>query len=273
MKPKPAALAAPALALVLAAAATACQSVGDGEAEHRTFRIGSDATTLTIDADNTAVELVPADEGADRAEVDVTRWFEAEKWNGDVGTEWSADGDTLHFRTTCSGVIVSCDSRYRVEVPRRLAVKVDGSDGRITANGLDTRLDITSADGSVAVGDAGGPLTVEARDGSVRVDGAAGPVDLDARDGSVRATGLTAARVTAALGDGSLHLGFTEPPDDVTADTRDGGLTVELPKASYRVHTDVRDGSTDVTVPRDPDSPHRIKATVGDGSLTVRPAD
>ncbi|MEO3845435.1 DUF4097 family beta strand repeat-containing protein [Streptomyces sp. B22F1] len=271
MKPKPAALAAPALALALAAVATACtQAVGDGKAEHRTFRIGADATTLTIDADDTAVELVPVDR--EDGEIDVTRWFKAEKWNGDVGTTWSVDGDTLHFRTKCSGVVVSCDSRYRVEVPRNLDVEIDGSDGRIEANGFDTRLDIRSGDGAVEVADAGGPLNIEARDGSVRIDGAAGPVDLDARDGSVRATGLTTTRVTAALGDGSLHLGFTETPDQVTAETRDGGLTLEVPKAPYRVSTDVRDGSTDVTVPRDPASPHRIKATTGDGSVTIRPA-
>ncbi|WBB64238.1 DUF4097 family beta strand repeat-containing protein [Streptomyces sp. WMMC500] len=270
MKPKPAALAAPALALALAAAATACtQAVGDGKAEHRTFSIGDDATTLTIDADDTAVELVPVDR--EGGEVDVTRWFEAEKWNGDVGTEWSADGDTLHFRTTCSGVVVSCDSRYRVEIPRHLAVEIDGSDGRIEANGFDTRLDITSGDGAVAVADAGGPLNIEARDGSVSIEGAAGPVDLDARDGSVRATDLTAPRVTAALGDGSLHLGFAATPDEVTADSRDGSVTVEVPKGPYRVSTDVRDGSTDVTVPRDPASPHRIKATTADGSVTIRP--
>lgn len=273
MKPKPAALAAPALALALTAVATACtQAVGDGKAEHRTFRIGDDATTLTIDADDTAVELVPVDR--EGGEVEVTRWFKAEKWNGDVGTDWSVDGDTLHFRTKCSGVVVSCDSRYRVEVPRHLAVKIDGSDGRIEARGgFESRLDITSGDGAVEVEDAGGPLHIDAHDGSIRIDGAAGPVDLGARDGSVRATGLTAARVTASLEDGSLHLGFTEPPDEVTAETRDGGLTVEVPKAPYQVHTDVRDGSTNVTVPRDPDSPHRIEATTGDGSLTVRTPD
>ncbi|MFW6723701.1 DUF4097 family beta strand repeat-containing protein [Streptomyces sp. MAR4 CNY-716] len=272
MKPKPTTLALPALALALAATATACtQSVGDGKAENRTFRIGADATTLTIDADDTAVELVPVDR--EGGEIAVTRWFKAEKWNGDVGTKWSAEGDTLRFSTKCSGVIVSCDSRYRVEVPRDLDVKIDSSDGRIEATGFDTRLGITSGDGAVDVADAGGPLNIEARDGSVRIDGAAGPVDVDARDGSVRATDLTAARVTASLGDGSLHLGFTETPDEVTAESRDGGLTLELPKAPYRVSTDVRDGSTDVSVPRDPASPHRIKAATADGSVTIRPAN
>ncbi|MGW3421424.1 DUF4097 family beta strand repeat-containing protein [Streptomyces phaeochromogenes] len=222
----------------------------DKEPEKRSFAL--DGRTLTVDSDDSALELVAAD--VDK--VQVTRWFEGRvAIGGDPKVTWAMKDDTLKLRMHCSGVVADCSAKHRIEVPRDVAVVVRGDDGSVKADGFKDSLNIRTEDGSVRVEDAAGALTL-------RTD-----------DGSVRASGIDSKRVDVNTKDGSVQLDLTAVPDKVSARGDDGSVTIALPEATYRVTTGTDDGGVDVSVPRDEGSSHVVSAHTKDGKVTVRTAN
>lgn len=245
-------------------AACGARAEDDTDPERRTFALPG--RTLTVDSDDSAVELVVAGDGAKGDGVQVTRWFDGRTVFGQSPkVTWKMDGDRLTFRTECSGVVSNCSAKHRVVVPRGVAVTVVDHDGEVTATGFREPLKVRTSDGSVTVKDARGPL------------------DLRSVDGSVRAVGVTSKRISATSRDGSVDLELASAPDRVRAHSQDGSVTVALPvgkgdggdgsAAAYRVDTESVDGGTDVSVPRDTRSPHHVSVRSVDGDVTVRSAN
>lgn len=248
----------------------------DAEPEHRTFALSG--KTLTVDSDDSALELVPAD--GDAKGVKVTRWFRGKTvLGGDPEVTWKMDGNRLTLDMNCSGLFTDCSARHRVEVPRGVTVNVESRDGEVTAAGFRTALKVRTKDGSVSVKDSVGPLDLGSSDGSISVDGAEGPLDLRSSDGSVRADGIRSRRVAVDSRDGSVHLELATVPDRVDAHSKDGSVDIAVPggkdgaKVAYDVRTESRDGSVDVSVPRDDASPHHVNVRSADGSVTVHTAN
>jgi hypothetical protein len=240
--------------LVLLVAATACgASAGDDkDPDHRAFALHG--RTLTIDSDDSALEIVAAD--ANKAgTVEVTRW-----WQGSVAigkgpkVTWAMKDDRLVLRMKCSGVVADCSAKHRIEVPRGVAVKVEDGDGSVRARGFEDALSVRTGDGSVQVTDSTGPLALRTGDGSVRAD-------------------VTSRRIRTDTGDGSVHLELGAVPDLVESHSGDGSVTIALPRATYRVTTETGDGSVDVSVPRADSSSHVVSARTVDGKVTVRTAN
>ncbi|MFR0352337.1 DUF4097 family beta strand repeat-containing protein [Streptomyces sediminimaris] len=248
-----AALAAGAV-VVLAGAATACgASAGDDkDPDHRSF--GLAGHTLTVDSDDSALEIVAADRNL-AGKVEVTRWFQGSVALGKhPEVSWSMKDDRLTLRMKCSGVVADCSARHRIEVPRGVTVKVEDGDGSVRARGFEDALSIRTGDGSVRVSDSSGPLTVRSGDGSVHAD-------------------VSSRRVRAETGDGSVHLRLGAVPDLVDTVSHDGSVTVALPRATYRVTTKSADGSVDVSVPRSDSSEHVVSARTGDGKVVLETAN
>ncbi|GCB49795.1 DUF4097 family beta strand repeat-containing protein [Streptomyces sp. NL15-2K] len=252
------AVAAAGVVAVLVAGATACgasagASAGDDtDPEQRSFAL--QGRTLTVDSDDSALEIVAADAHKAGA-VQVTRWFQGSVAVGkDPKVTWSMKDDRLVLRMTCSGVVADCAAKHRIEVPRGVAVKVEDGDGSVRARGFESPLSIRTGDGSVRVTDTTGPLELRTGDGSVRAD-------------------VSSRRVRTHTGDGSVHLELGAVPDLVESRTGDGSVTIELPRATYRVTTKTGDGAQDVSVPRDDSSSHVVSARTGDGKVTVRTAN
>ncbi|MGW3678468.1 DUF4097 family beta strand repeat-containing protein [Streptomyces prasinus] len=259
-------------ALVLAGGLTACgaSAADDTDPDRRSFDLPGG--TLTVDSDDSELEIVAADR-TPSGKVEVTRWFRGTVALGtDPEATWSMKGDRLKLRIRCSGLVVNCSARHRIEVPRGIAVKVVEGDGGVRARGFRDALDIRSGDGSLHVTDTEGPLTLRTGNGSIRVTGATGPLNLRTGDGSVRAE-VASRTVRARTGDGSIRLELSAVPDLVESRSGDGSTTVALPRAAYRVTSGTGDGAERVSVPRDDTSPHRVDVRTGDGSLTVRTAD
>ena len=269
--PARAPLVAGAVALLVAGLG-ACSSAGDDqEPETRSFAL--EGTTLTVDAEDSALEIVASDEHAG-GRIEVTRWFDGSVVaGGDPKVTWEmADGDRLVLREDCSGFIADCSSKHRVEVPRGVDVKVVNGDGSVRADGFRDALSIRTADGSVNVTGTTGPLDLRTGDGSVRVEDATGPLRLHTEDGSIHAD-VDSREVRARTGDGSVRLELGSVPDLVESRSGDGSVTIDLPRAAYRVATETGDGSVDVSVPRDESSDHVVSARTGDGKVTVRTAN
>ncbi|MFF4355499.1 DUF4097 family beta strand repeat-containing protein [Streptomyces sp. NPDC001604] len=239
---------------VLVGGVTACgASAGDDkEPDHRAFALVG--RTLTVDSDDSALEIVAADQNP-AGKVEVTRWFQGSVALGKgPKVSWAMEGDTLTLRMKCSGVVADCSARHRIEVPRGVTVKVEDGDGSVRARGFEDALSIRTGDGSVHVTDSSGPLEVRTGDGSVHAD-------------------VSSRRVRAETGDGSVDLELGAVPDLVDSRSHDGSVTVALPKATYRVTTQTGDGSVDVSVPRSDSSSHVVSARSGDGKVTVKTAN
>jgi hypothetical protein len=237
--------------VALAAGATACgaSAEDDDHPDHRTF--GISGGTLTIDSDDSALEIVASDD-ADAGKVDVTRWFEGSVVvGGTPKVTWSMKDDRLTLRMHCSGVVADCSAKHRIEVPRGIAVKVEDDDGSVRASGFRDALSVHAQDGSVNVTDSTGPLELRTDDGSVRAEVASRSVTTRTQDGSVRLT-------------------LSTVPDRVESVSDDGSVTIALPSATYRVTTETDDGGVDVSVPRDDSSAHVVSARTADGKVTVR---
>jgi hypothetical protein len=240
-----------AVALMASVAACGADAGDDREPEHRAFAL--EGRTLTVDSDDSALELVAADVD----EVEVTRWFEGRVVvGGDPRVTWEMKDDRLKLRLKCSGIVADCSAKHRIEVPRGVAVVVEDGDGSVRAKGFTQSLRIRTADGAVRVSDSSGPL------------------EMHSDDGSVHAFGVESRSVRASTKDGSVKLELGAVPDLVESRSDDGSITIGLPReASYRVTTGSDDGSVAVSVPRDSGSTHVVKAHTEDGSVTVRNAD
>ncbi|MFE5141751.1 DUF4097 family beta strand repeat-containing protein [Streptomyces fagopyri] len=240
------------VALVASLAACGAGAGDDQHPDHRSFAMHG--RTLTVDSDDSALELVVAGSRTDK--VEVTRWFEGHVVvGGDPRVTWAMKDDRLVLRMKCSGMIADCSAKHRIVVPPGVAVKVVDGDGSVRANGFAAALSIRTSDGSVRVTDSSGPLDLRSGDGSISA------LDVDSR------------RVRARTEDGSVRLGLGVVPDLVDSRSGDGSLTIELPHHAYRVTAGSDDGSVHVSVPRDPAGSHRVSAHTGDGNITVRTAE
>ncbi|MET7919298.1 DUF4097 family beta strand repeat-containing protein [Streptomyces avermitilis] len=236
-------------ALVATVAACGADATDDKDPEHRSFALSG--RTLTVDSDDSALEVVSAD--VDK--VEVTRWFRGSVMaGGEPRVTWTMKGDRLVLRMKCSGVVADCAAKHRIEVPRGVAVTVQDGDGSVRARGFEEALRVSTSDGSVRVTDSTGPLT------------------LHTADGSISAAGVGSHRVEADSKDGSIHLELGVVPDLVKSRSDDGSISITLPHATYRVTTGTDDGSVQVSVPRDETSSHVVDAHTKDGAVTVRTA-
>lgn len=258
--------------VVLVAGLSACgASAGDDkEPERRSFAL--QGRTLTVDSDDSALEIVAAD-GNPRGKIQVTRWFQGSVVLGkDPDVTWTMKDDRLVLRLECSGFVADCSAKHRIEVPRGITVNVRDGDGGVRARGFRDPLAIRTGDGSVRVSDSTGPVELRTGDGSIRVSGATGPLRMRTGDGSIRAD-VSSRDVRTHTGDGSVRLELGVVPDRVDSRSGDGSVTIDLPRATYRVTTETGDGGVDVSVPRDESSAHVVSARTGDGKVTVRTAN
>ncbi len=259
-------------AVVLVAALSACgASAGDDtDPEHRSF--GLQGRTLTVDSDDSALEIVAS--GTNPAgKIEVTRWFRGSVVVGkEPKVTWDMRDDRLVLRLKCSGIVVDCSAKHRIEVPRGVTVKVQDGDGSVRARGFRDPLSIRTGDGSVRVSDTTGPLELRTGDGSIRVSDTTGPLRMRTGDGSIRAD-VSSRTVRTRTGDGSVRLELGVVPDRVESRSGDGSVSIALPRAAYRVTTETGDGGVDVSVPRDETSSHVVSAHTGDGKVTVRTAN
>ncbi|WP_050514953.1 hypothetical protein [Streptomyces rimosus] len=110
-----AAVAAPLAALVLTGCSVDAKSAAPAV---KTFPF----TGRTL---NVKTHEIPADLVAtDRKDIKVTRWFDAK--SGTKTLRWELTGDTLDLQAGCTGLAI-CDARFKVEVPRGVAVLRDGA--------------------------------------------------------------------------------------------------------------------------------------------------
>ncbi|MDF6021392.1 DUF4097 family beta strand repeat-containing protein [Streptomyces sp. JH34] len=240
--------------VLLVAALSGCGST-DAEgapAEHKSFAFSGKA--LTIDAENSSLDLV----SADVQEIEVTRRVDGWVLLGSgPDPVWKLEGDELKLEVKCRAVISNCEAHHEVKVPRGLALTVEGDNGEVVAAGFATALKISADNGAVGVRDASGPL------------------ELHADNGSIEAERITGRSVIARSDNGTVELGFSAVPDLVDTVSDNGSVSVTLPggKQTYAVSAEADNGDVSVDVPRSGSSGHVVKARSDNGEVTVRSAN
>ncbi|MFH8754208.1 DUF4097 family beta strand repeat-containing protein [Streptomyces atroolivaceus] len=248
------ALVATAGTVLLVAALSGCGSADaeDAAAEHKSFAFSGKA--LTIDAENSTLDLVPADV----EQIEVTRRVDG--WvvlGSGPDPVWKLEGDELRLQVKCRAVVSNCEAHHEVKVPRGLALTVQGDNGEVTAAGFTA------------------PLTLSADNGRVTVRDASGPLKLSADNGSIEAERVSGSSVIARSDNGSVQLGFTRVPDLVDTVSDNGSISIDLPagKSVYAVSAEADNGDVSVDVPRSESSEHVVKARSDNGEVTVRSAN
>ncbi|WP_229843327.1 DUF4097 family beta strand repeat-containing protein [Streptomyces chryseus] len=222
----------------------------DAPAEERSFPFSGDA--LTIHADDSVLELVPADV----KDVEVTRRTDGWVFLGS-GPEpkWEMKDGKLVLDQRCDAMASDCEAWHRVKVPRGVAVTVKDDNGSVTATGFDK------------------PLNLHADNGEITVKDSSGPLELSSSNGGIVADGISSKRVTAESDNGSVRMAFTSVPDLVETTSDNGEIGIDLPRAAYRVTARSDNGDTRIGVPRDPQSPHVVRARSDNGEVTLRTAN
>lgn len=240
--------------VVGATALTGCGSadIDDAPVERKAFPLTGKA--LTIESDNTALDIVAADVDA----VGVTR--QVDGWvvfGSGPDKSWRMEDGRLTLEVDCDGVASHCEGRHTIKVPRGVDVTVDDANGGVTATGFGTPLKIDSDNGKVVVRDASGPL------------------DLRSNNGRVETERITSTTVRAVSGNGSVKLRLGVAPDRVETASDNGRVDIELPSAGapYAVTAKSENGSVDVSVPTDDASARTVTARSDNGKVVVRIAN
>jgi hypothetical protein len=194
-----------------------------------TFAVTEPVQKLVLRADAGNVKVVAAD--ADRVTVRrTTHWVTSEP-----KPTKTVSGGVLRLADDCDGwTTFRCETSYRVEVPRGLAV--------------DVKVD----------------------SGDIDVRGVIGAVSLSSGSGDVSGHGLAGARLRATSDSGDVRLGLVSSPSSVEALTDSGDVDVELPRGEYALDTQTDSGDTSVHgIVRYDRAPHAIKAHSDAGDVTI----
>ncbi|OKJ23945.1 hypothetical protein AMK21_03070 [Streptomyces sp. CB00316] len=239
---------------LLALALTGCGStdVDDAPVERTSFAL--QGKTLTIDAEDSTVTLVPADVDEVEVERQVDGWVVLGSGPDPV---WKMENDTLTLRVKCDAMINNCAARHEVRVPRGVTVRADTDNGEITASGFDAPLWLSADNGDIVVRDSGGAL------------------DLKSDNGSVLAERIGTKSVVARADNGEIRLGFSGVPDLVDTVSDNGSIVIDLPQGGqkYAVNARADNGEVTVGVPRSDRSAHVVKARSDNGEVKVRTAN
>src|SRR3954449_9730035 len=129
-----------------------------------TFAVAAPVDKLVVAADAGDVKVVATD--ADRVTVRrTTRWLTSEP-----KPTKTVSGGTLRLTDDCDGWTLVCESGYRIEVPRDLAVEVRADAGDVDVRGITGAVDLRSGAGDVSGHElAGARLRATSDSGDVRL--------------------------------------------------------------------------------------------------------
>ena len=197
------------------------------------YTVAEPVHKLVVDSDAGSVRIVATDAGSITVR-QTTHWVTDEpspRRSIVDGVLRLVDADECRGGWT----ILRCETDYRIEVPRELAV------------------------------------TVKADAGTVKVAGITGNLTIESDAGTVEGTQLGSDRVTASTDAGNVRLAFSTAPSSVDAETDAGNVDIDLPRSEYALDldTDAGDSSVEGIVQYDL-SPDAVKARTDAGDIDIR---
>ncbi|GLZ04794.1 hypothetical protein Acsp03_22600 [Actinomadura sp. NBRC 104412] len=270
-------LAVTAAAVALAATAVAGCSVDFNAGirhETKSYDIPGSFPTLAIGGDSGRLEVV----GTDRSGIRVVERLNWTNKKNKPKTRRTVRNGTLTLDSDCKpgGIgYTACGADFRVEVPRKTAVRLTADSGSVEVSGLTgDSLSLTSDSGSIkAKGIRTKTLTATAESGRIELDGHADTVTLRADSGRIKASGLNAKKVTTRSESGMVSLALTAVPDNVDVQVDSGMVKVVLPQADLGYNIDLTSESghqsIDSALHRNNRSPHHVKVRTESGMISI----
>lgn len=241
-----------AAAAVLATVATlTLTGCGGSAAVHARTSFDLSGTRLVIDVDSSALRLMPGR----GPEIGVQRWLSGTAAKPGHSS-WTLTGDTLRLSIDCTGLVLSCGSRFQVALPPGVSVVVHSGSGTVSASGLP------------------GTLVIDGGGGAVQLSDLSGPLQIGTGSGDVTAWDIRSPIVRATTNQGSVDIGFAAAPRLVDVSCGSGNATARVPTAGHRYQVLVSSGTGAARsrVPDDSQSGSIVRVTSGQGSAQVRPA-
>jgi Putative adhesin len=193
------------------------------------YQLDPAVTALRFNADAASVDLT-AQEGAKAISV-------TEQTRGATTTK-EVTGTSAVLTSRCPDGINfgdSCRVEYKVTIPARVAVDIEGAAGNIVLTGPIANATVKTT--------------------AARITG----------------SGLGAGTIAATTTAGEVELAFAAAPTSVEVKSTAGSITLTVPGGEkYNVTVDTTIGSQDVTVDKDSSSSHRINVETTVGAVTVK---
>ena len=236
-----------AVAALVTVALTGLVGCDSGKTSNDSRSFDFSGPKLTIDIDGPGLNVVP---GGSDSSIEVDRTL---KGSADGNASWSLDNGTLKLAVDCSGIVVTCESKHTVKVPKTTQLVLKGSGSKVEIRGMS------------------GGLTATMRDAPLKIVDPSGDLTLKTVGESTVVTGARSRNVTAeARSDGRVQLSFAAAPERVVAATTEGNLTVQLPGGSetYRIDAPKNSG----TVASDRASKRTVDVSSNSGRVRVTKA-
>ena len=194
-----------------------------------TYQLDPAVSTLRVNADAATVNLTAQDGAQTISVTEQVQGATTSKVVTDTNAVLTSRcPEGIHFGNTCR-------VDYKVTVPARVTVDIEGAAGDITLTGPLTNATVNTS--------------------AARITG----------------TGLGAGTIQASTNAGQVDLTFAAAPASVAVKTDAGQVTLTVPGADkYNVTVNTTIGSQDVSVDKDPSSAHRIEVTATIGAVTVK---
>jgi hypothetical protein len=240
--------AAATVAIMPALAVTGCANSRTVSAQ-RSFRFGGNR--LVVDVGSSDLRLVPGGGPG----LEVRRWLSGTAARPGHSSWTLADG-TLRLSIDCTGLVLSCGSRFQVALAPGVSVVVHSGSGAVSVDGLT------------------GPVVINGGSGSVQVTGTSGPLQISTGSGDIIGSAIRSPSVRTRSNQGSADIGFAAAPRLVDLSCGSGNATARVPTAGhqYQVQVSSGTGAARSRVPDDSRSASIVRVTSGQGSAQVRPA-
>jgi len=242
----------PALAAAATATLLALGACGGGsQTTHDQHVFSLRGTYLVIDVPASDLRLVPGSGSG----IEVQRWLTGTAAKPGHSS-WTLNGDTLQLGVSCSGLVLSCGSRFQVAIPPDVSVAVHSGSGNDTMSGLS------------------GSLAIDGGSGQVQLSDTSGPLQISTGSGNITASAIRSPTVHATSNEGRVDIGFATAPQLVDISCKVGNATARVPTVGHRYHVLVTTdtGTAQSKVPDDLQSSSVVQVSSNSGNATVLPA-
>jgi hypothetical protein len=159
-----------------AAASLSLAACASSSSVHDQRVVSTGVTRLVIDDTSSDLRVVPGN----GPRIQVQRWLSGTAAKPGHSS-WTLQGDTLRLGIDCSGLVISCGSRFEVAVPPATGITVNSGSNTVIISSLSAAVTVNGNEGDVHVSGVSGPLQVSTGSGQHRRNGA--PVLRRTRNG------------------------------------------------------------------------------------------
>lgn len=166
-----------------------------------------------------------------------------------------------------------CRTRYELAVPAGTALDITSGSGDVRIAGTVDDVTVSGGSGTVDMTRtrSTGAIVATVGSGDLHIGPGGRAITATTGSGDVVGDRITADRVRARTGSGSVTMSFATAPSDVSTSTGAGGITLRLPVGGYRIEADASAGDTNVDRELvNGQSPRVVTARSGSGDVTVR---